>query len=99
MTVPIIEAPIRHWHCPSCGVRDQTQRVEVYTQFHDCPAFAGAGIPLIEVAGPSEEARGRHVPVMGEHATAGLVMASIRTEREDGTNDCTIFPAPGHQHI
>ena len=52
----VLEAPIRYWKCPSCLTVDRTQRADVHTQFHDCPALGNAAIPLVEVSDPDEKA-------------------------------------------
>jgi hypothetical protein len=82
--VILLDAPVRFWKCPSCGIADRTQQAEVHTQFHDCPAFGGASLPLVEVHDPDDRPRARQIAVDG----------AVRTERLDGSNDCTVFPAP-----
>jgi hypothetical protein len=84
MMAHLLEAPIRFWKCPSCLVTDQTQLAQPHTQFHDCPAFGGAGIPLVEVRDVDALVRARHLSVEG----------AVRTERLDGSNDVTVFPSP-----
>jgi len=85
----LIDAPIRFWKCPSCGKVDRTQKAEVHTQFHDCPALGGLNVPLVEVADPDDKVKARQVPKMSEY---GYDTASVVTERMDGSNDCTVFP-------
>ena len=89
MNTPIIPAPIRKWKCPACGAEDVTQRHDVHTQMHNCPAVGGLGIPLIEVRHLDDKPDGRQVIVPREDN--GRV-AAVRTERGDGSNDCTVFP-------
>lgn len=87
--------PTRMWHCPACDLRDETRKPGVHTQFHNCPANAGLGIPLIEVPSHDTRADGRQLTVQSEdyvgHANP---LVAIRTERGDGSNDCTVFPIP-----
>ena len=90
MTV-ILEAPTRYWKCPSCGTEDRTQKSEVHTQFHPCAALGGVSIPLVEVHDLDARVRARQRLVAAE--TDGS-MASIRTERLDGSNDVTVFTNP-----
>jgi hypothetical protein len=80
----ILEAPVRFWKCPSCGITDRTQKAEVHTQFHNCPALGGVSIPLVEVHDIDDDPRARQIAVQG----------AIRTERMDGSNDLTVFPRP-----
>ena len=84
----LLEAPIRNWKCPSCLTEDRTQRADVHTQFHNCPALNGVSIPLVEVKHLDEKVHARQVVVQRED---GPQVASIRTERSDGSNDCTVF--------
>ena len=87
MTV-ILEAPVRYWKCPSCGALDKTQKAEVHTQFHNCPAIGGACIPLVEVHDVDDKPDARQIIVPSEY---GREVASVRTERGDGSNDVTVF--------
>lgn len=87
----ILDAPVRLWECPACYKQDRTQRADVHTQFHECPAMGGVSIPLAEVRAFDEKARARQVAVQSEY---GYETASIRTERMDGSNDVTVFPRP-----
>jgi hypothetical protein len=93
----LLNAPVRWWKCPSCGLEDRTQRNDVHTQFHSCPALGGVNIPLVEVPDLSAKVAARHVEVEREdyqgRSTAGPV-AAIRTERADGSNDVTVFAPP-----
>ena len=84
----LLEAPVRWWRCPSCLTTDRTQRADVHTQFHPCPALNNANIPLIEVSDHDANPDGRQLVVNRED---GPGIASIRTERGDGSNDCTVF--------
>lgn len=88
-----LEAPVRWWKCPNCDVVDRTQRPDVHTQFHDCRAL-GVTIPLIEVSDPEARPDGRQVVVEREDylgAENADPMMAVRTERGDGSNDCTVF--------
>ena len=80
----LLDAPVRWWKCPSCRKEDRTQKAEVHTQFHDCPALGGLNIPLVEVHDLDDKVKARQL------ATEG----AVRTERMDGSNDCTVFPNP-----
>jgi hypothetical protein len=90
----LLPAPVRWWRCPSCGVTDRTERADVHTQFHPCPALGGVTVPLVEVRRADDRPDGRHLIVPREdysgNDTAGPI-AAIRTERGDGSNDCTVL--------
>jgi hypothetical protein len=92
MTQPILlDVPVRFWKCPSCPTVDRTQRVDVHTQYHNCPALGGAAIPLVEVHDIDDDPRARQILVPSQ---VGPGNAAVRTERMDGSNDCTVFPQP-----
>jgi hypothetical protein len=92
MSGVLLGTPVRWWKCPSCDVVDRTERNDVHTQFHPCRALNGANIPLIEVGSPDDKPNGRQVVVAREdYVGANSPVASIRTERGDGSNDCTVF--------
>lgn len=90
----ILTPPVRWWHCPSCDSRDRTEEANPHTRFHSCPAFNFNSIPLIEVSSSDAKADGRQLAVEREDyigkSNAGPI-ASIRTERADGSNDCTVL--------
>lgn len=95
MNTPILDVPVRWWHCPSCELVDRTQRADIHTQMHQCPALGGVCIPLIEVPDYDTRANGRQVLVereddIGDNLWAGPI-SSVRTERGDGSNDVTVF--------
>ena len=87
----VLDAPVRFWKCPSCQTVDRTQKAEVHTQFHDCPALGGISIPLVEVTDPDEKPKARQLAVQSEY---GYERAAVLTERMDGSNDCTVLPNP-----
>lgn len=82
-----LDPPIRHWHCPACDTRDQTQKTEIHTQFHNCPANGGLGIPLVEVPSPDDTADARHIAQLGDKG----VVTSIGTHHGSGRVDRTVF--------
>ena len=84
----LLEAPVRWWKCPSCGTEDRTQRSDVHTQFHNCPALNGMNVPLAEVASLDDKPQSRHLVVQRED---GPDVAAVRTERMDGSNDVTVM--------
>jgi len=97
MSEVLLDAPVRDWHCPACDLRDRTQQPGVYTQFHNCPALGGIGIPLVEVRSHNHNADARQVLVEREDyigKSSASPVAAVRTERGDGSNDCTVFPEP-----
>ena len=86
----LLEAPPRYGKCPTCLTVDLIPP-NTTTHFHNCPALGDISIPLVEVADPDEVPKARQVQVQSEY---GYDTASIRTERMDGSNDCTVLPNP-----
>lgn len=80
----LLDAPVRYWKCPACLAEDRTEKAGIFTQFHPCPALGGVSIPLVEVQHLDEKVKARQLAVEG----------AVRTERMDGSNDCTVFPQP-----
>lgn len=98
----LLEPTVRWWKCPSCGTADQTQRSDAHTQFHNCPALGGMGVPFVEVTSPDADPNGRHVIVEREDYVGDSGadrIASVRTERGDGSNDCTVFAPVAHARV
>jgi hypothetical protein len=56
--------------------------------------MGGVTIPLVEVSGPDARVNARQVAVEREDYvgnSGGPIVTSVRTERADGSNDCTVF--------
>jgi hypothetical protein len=91
----LLEPVVRYWKCPSCGLIDRTESVTLGdVQMHHCPALGNIALPLSEVSDPDDAPQSRHVLVEREdYGLNPLVgrIASIRTERKDGSNDCTVL--------
>lgn len=84
-----LDVPTRYWRCPSCPAVAVTKRADAHTEFHDCLALGGLNVPLVEVNDLDDQPRARQLKVQSE---SGYEVASIRTERMDGSNDVTVFP-------
>lgn len=86
-----LDVPVRRWHCPSCDTRDETRQPGPHTQFHNCPALNGLGVPLIEVRSHSAVADARLAPNLSDDDGS---LSSISTLHGSGRVDCTVFPRP-----
>lgn len=93
----LLEAPVRHWACPSCQTVDRTQRADAHTQMHNCPGMGGLTLPLVEVRNADARPDARHVLLEREDyvgdSGAGRYM-SARTDHGDGSNDITVYAQP-----
>jgi hypothetical protein len=107
MAAPVLD-PTQHWQCPSCGAQHVTKEPRPHTPFHPCRAQKGLTVPYVVVDRGSELKKHavRHVVVergdfIGRergvrHDGEGRAVMAVRTERADGSNDCTVF-APAAQ--
>jgi len=91
MTTALLDAPVRHWACPSCQHQDRTQ--DARTPMHDCGGLRGLLAPLVEVPSPGSKPDAIHRVLEREDncADADRIM-SVRTDHGDGHNDLTLFP-------
>lgn len=97
----ILNPPLTRWECPACHQRDVTTEPGAHSRMHPCGAMGGLTVPMVEV-GPDGLGRhaARHVLVEREDSlngdTAptdehGRPIMAVRTERADGSNDCTVY--------
>jgi hypothetical protein len=92
----VILDPSKRWQCPSCDAQHVTKEPRPHTPMHPCRGQGGLTVPYVEVIGTELGKRThRHVQVEREDYMngddAGRVMA-VRTERPDGSYDCTVYP-------
>ena len=94
MTIPILEAPIRDWHCPACGLTDRTQQHGYHVRYHTCPktrmlsiAMLPAGTAGKIVVHEREEYVGKEIV---QYDQAGRALVSAETVRDNG-NDLIVY--------
>lgn len=100
-----LQPPLRRFECTSCHGKVEKRDPRITTELHECPAQHGLVVPLVELLPGQNELTadaGHHVVVEREdyvgdeeglrYANGRPIMA-VRTERPDGTNDCTVYPA------
>lgn len=93
--VTILEAPLREWYCPECGMTDQTREARPHTRMHPCPKLRGLATPMLAkgVAGKMEIVE-RQDYVGSEKVQLdpeqGRPVMSIVTTRDNG-QDVTVF--------
>lgn len=93
--IPILDAPVRDWYCPACGLTDQTREFRPHTRFHPCPKLRGLAAPMLPKGVDAKvEVREREDYVGAEHVQLdperGRPVMSIVTTRDDG-QDCVVF--------
>lgn len=93
--VPILVATKR-WSCPSCGLETVTQEAKPHVPMHPCPKMGGLVASFSEV---DAKQKTRHVMVEREDyvnnetvtTVDGRPIMALRTEREDGSADVSVF--------
>ena len=92
----ILNPPTTWWKCPSCQAIDSTNRADVHSRMHSCPAFNNVTLPMEQVSSPDSPTVSRHREIeredyIGDEVGVGRTM-SISTDRPDGSNDLVVFP-------
>jgi hypothetical protein len=94
MTVTLILAE-RRWMCPNCPTVDVTHEAQPHTRFHTCPGLLGLTAPMIESGQRVKVSAVEREDYIGTEQVqtnaAGRPIMSVVTEREDGSNDVTVF--------
>ena len=101
MSVVILQAPEKHWECPSCGIQHVTNEARPHTPMHNCGALNGLVAPYVEVLGSELKKNSvRHrlqeredyvgKEIVRTDAT-GRPFVAVYTDRADGSNDCHAF--------
>ncbi len=105
MRAVLLEAPEKHWECPSCGRQHVTRNASPTSELHPCPKQAGMIVPFVEVisnAGIPKHSM-RHVVVergdfVGKevgvrHDENGMAIMAVHTERDHGHDTHVFAPA------
>lgn len=97
----VLEAPERHWECPSCGIQYITKEARPHQPMHPCPGLRGLLAPYVEVYGSElKKYSVRHKLIEREDYvgkeivttdSTGTPFVAVYTERADGSNDCHAF--------
>lgn len=87
---------VRHyWHCPNCGLEDQTVEPRTHTRFHKCPALAGITAPMLPVGSKARVITREREDYIGQEDVQldanGRPIMSVITERDDGSTDVIVF--------
>ena len=91
----LVEPPVRRWHCPNCGLRDETREARPHTRFHPCPRLRGLAAPMLpEGVAAKVELREREDYVGNDRVQLdperGRPVMSVITTRDDG-QDAIVF--------
>jgi hypothetical protein len=95
MPVPILALPVRRWHCPACGLRDETREARPHTRMHTCPKLRSLTVPMLPagVAGKlelheREDYIGREAVQLDPERRRPVM--NVVTTRDEG-QDCTVY--------
>jgi hypothetical protein len=93
--IPTLQPPPRWWKCPSCETVDRTFDPDPGSvQFHHCPAFSGAAIPLVEVKDFDSKLDVKRVVEKAEDYIAGErdnPVTGLHTYYPTGRQDAHVF--------
>ena len=89
----VLQPPLTYWRCPTCRQTDASYEPPHSARMHACPAL-NLTVPFVAVDKPDDLPDARH-RVMEREDYIGTELASpimaVRTERGEGSNDCTVF--------
>lgn len=92
----ILEPPVRRWHCPNCGQRDETREWQAHVRYHTCPKLRYLSAPMVP---QGEQAKVElHEPddyigseLVTRDPELGRPVMNIITTRGEGRTDCMVF--------
>ncbi len=88
-------APVTRWACPNCPVEDVTHQVQPHTRYHTCSGLHGLTAPMVPAGTRVKVTAHEREDYIGNETVQlspdGRPIMSIVTEREDGSNDVTVF--------
>jgi hypothetical protein len=96
VNIPILD-PIRNWHCPNCGLTQQTREARPHVRFHTCPKLHMLTAPMIAAGTAAkvtvherEDYVGKEVGVQMDET--GRAVMSVETTRDEGTDAIVFVP-------
>lgn len=91
----ILVAPRRQWECPNCSFTDITHEAKPHTRFHACAGLKGISAPMVEAGTKVKISAIEREDYVGTEKvqtnTEGRPVMAVITEREDGSNDVSVF--------
>jgi len=83
------------WTCPNCDLVEQTHNAEPHTRFHACKGLQGLTAPMVQAGQKAKVTAVEREDFIGTEQVqtdaAGRPVMAVVTEREDGSNDVTVF--------
>jgi hypothetical protein len=91
----VLLAVERHWSCPNCTFTDVTHEAQPHTRYHACKGLKGLSAPMVPAGSKAKVSAVEREDYIGTEQVQtdaeGRPMMAVVTEREDGSNDVTVF--------
>ncbi len=83
------------WTCPNCKLIEQTTQAGPHTRFHACKGLKGITAPMVRAGSRVKVTAVEREDYIGNEqvqlSPEGRPVMAVVTEREDGSNDTTVF--------
>lgn len=90
-----IITPTHLWTCPNCPLEESTNEARPHTRYHSCPGLNGLTAPMAPAGTRVKITAIEREDYVGNEEVqtddAGRPVMAVITEREDGSNDVTVF--------
>lgn len=87
--------PVHRWECPNCTLTDLTHEAKPHTRFHACAGLHGLTAPMVPAGSKVKVTAVEREDYIGNEqvqlSPEGRPVMAVVTEREDGSNDVTVF--------
>ncbi|HLA17134.1 MAG TPA: hypothetical protein VJZ72_09575 [Candidatus Limnocylindrales bacterium] len=87
--------PEHRWECPNCTAIDVTVDPQPHTRYHVCPGLRSLTAPMVPAGSRARVYTREREDYVGSDRVQtdgnGRPVASIVTERPDGSNDVAVF--------
>lgn len=96
----LIDPKPQDWYCPSCRQTDRTVNAKPHTRFHPCPKHGMLTMPFLPVEMDAKFVVREREDYIGKEdvflSPEGRPVASVSTERADGSNDLRVYAPTAH---
>jgi len=93
--VTILLTPTQQWACPNCKQTAVTHESKPHTRFHTCPGLKGIVAPMVAAGTKVKVSAKEREDYVGSEKVQtnaeGRPVMAVVTEREDGSNDVSVF--------
>lgn len=96
----VLEPPVTHWHCPSCGLEAAGRDTGI--RFHNCGKLGGLSAPMVPAGTKAKHVVNVREDYEGDQTAQrdedGRALMNIVTVRDDG-QDCTVLAPTANVRI